>query len=158
MVAGVRSRNVTGTLDIRLAPWPEAPFTITNRNNPPSADRALVGDSQTGRLMGDYSNDNLPIIPRVVALGVHVHQGDFGPINVWLNTAFSASLVWLTVTGLASWWIRRPKGHLGVPPKRSVLWRWPLATAVLALCVILPIFGASVVAVSVIDKLMRLKM
>lgn len=153
LVADVRTRHVKGTLDIKLAPLPEAPFNITNRDNPPSEDRMLIGDGQTAQLTGDYSPADLPMIPRLVALGVHVHQGDFGPINIWLNTAFSLSLVWLAATGLASWWIRRPQGHLGVPPKRGIVWRWPLTAAALTLCLLLPIFGASVVAVLAIDKL-----
>jgi uncharacterized iron-regulated membrane protein len=156
LVAGARIRRVRGTLEVSLAPWPDAPFNITNRDNSPSDDRTIIGDSGTGRLIGDYSPGDLSIVPRLVALGVHVHQGDFGPVNVWLNTAFALSLVWLSATGLASWWVRRPKGHLGVPKKHSVAWRWPLTTSALALCVVLPIFGASVIAVSAINKLMRL--
>jgi uncharacterized iron-regulated membrane protein len=156
LVAEARQRGVKGTLAIRLAPWPGAPFNITNRNNPPAEDRVIVGHSETGRLIGDYSNDSLPIIPRVVALGVHVHQGDFGPLNVWVNTAFALSLLWLTATGLASWWTRRPKGRLGVPPKLVIAWRWPMTATALALCVALPIFGASVVAVACTERLVRL--
>ena len=156
LVAEARKRYVRGTLDIRLAPWPDAPFTLTNRNNPPSEDRAVVGDSQTGRVIGNYSNKDLPAIPRLVALSVHVHQGDFGPINVWINTAFAISLIWLSVTGVASWWVRRPRGTSGVPPKRAVQWRWPVKVAAFTVCVVLPIFGASVAAVAGVDRLMRL--
>ena len=32
----------------------------------------------------------------------------FGRANQWLNTAVSACLVWLSITGLLSWWWRRP--------------------------------------------------
>lgn len=155
LVATARSRNVSGTLDVKLAPWPDAPFNITNRNNPPGEDRAIIGDSRTGRLFGDYANKDLPMIPRLVALGIHVHQGDFGAANVWINTAFALSLIWLTATGLASWWVRRPRGRLGVPPKKAVAFGWPAKIAALAVCLILPIFGASVVAVVGFDRLFR---
>jgi uncharacterized iron-regulated membrane protein len=155
LVATARSRNVSGTLDIKLAAWPDAPFNITNRNNPPSEDRAIIGDSRNGRLVGDYTNKDLPMIPRLVAIGVHVHQGDFGAANVWINTAFALSLIWLSTTGLASWWIRRPSGRLGVPPKRPVAWRWPAKVAAFAVCLMLPIFGASVVALIGVDRLFR---
>jgi len=156
VVAEARKRNVHGTLDIRLGPWADAPFNVTNRNNPPSEDRTIVAKSQTGEVIGNYSNEDLPTIPRIVALGVHVHQGDFGPINVWINTAFAASLIWLSVTGAASWWIRRPKGSLGVPPKRAIELRWPAKVAALTICIVLPIFGASVAVVAGLDRLMKL--
>jgi uncharacterized iron-regulated membrane protein len=157
LVAEARHRNVAGTLDVKLGPWPEAPFNITNRDNPPSEDRALVGSSRTGRLIADYSNHDLPMIPRLVGLGVHVHEGDFGIVNVWINTAFALSLIWLTATGLASWWVRRPRGRTGVPPKRAVAWRWQVKVSALVVCLVLPIFGASVVAVAGVDKMRQLK-
>jgi uncharacterized iron-regulated membrane protein len=156
VVTEARRRNVSGTLDVKLAPWPEAPFNVTNRDNPPSEDRAIVANSRTGRVIADYANGDLPTIPRLVAIGVHVHQGDFGFANVWINTAFAVSLIWLTATGLASWWVRRPKGRTGVPPKRAVVWRWPVTVSALVLCLVLPIFGASVAAAAGVDKILRL--
>ena len=145
-----------GTLDIRLAPWPDPPFNITNRGNPPADDRALMGNSRTGLLTGDYSNDSLPAIPRLAAVGVHVHQGDFGPINIWINTAFALSLVWLTATGLASWWMRRPAGRLGVPPRRTLEWQWPMKTLALLMCIALPIFATSVAIVAGVCRLLQM--
>jgi uncharacterized iron-regulated membrane protein len=156
LVAEARRRNVSGTLDVKLAPWPEAPFNITNRDNPPSEDRTIIGSSRTGQVIGDYTNDDLPVIPRLVALGIHLHQADFGIANLWINTAFALSLIWLTATGLGSWWIRRPKGRTGVPPKRAVAWRWPVKVSALAVCLVLPIFGASVAAMVGVDKIFRL--
>jgi uncharacterized iron-regulated membrane protein len=139
-----------------LAPWPEASFNITNRDNPPSEDRTIIGNSRTGLVTGDYSNGDFPVIPRLVALGIHLHQADFGIANLLINTAFALSLIWLTATGLASWWVRRPKGRTGVPPKRAVVWRWPLKVSALAACLVLPIFGTSVLAVAGVDAILRL--
>ena len=120
IVATARARGVTGTLDIRLAPWPGAPLFITARDGAPVDDRTLLGDAASDQLVGDFRDVELPLIPRLVALGVHVHTGDFGPLNLGLNTAFALSLVWLSITGVVSWWIRRPRRSLGVPsPGRS---------------------------------------
>jgi uncharacterized iron-regulated membrane protein len=157
LVAEVRRRNVSGTLDVKLAPWPEAPFNITNSDNPPSEDRTIIGNSRTGLVTADYSNKDFPMIPRLVALGIHLHQGNFGIANVWINTAFALSLIWLTATGLASWWVRRPKGRSGVPPKRAVTWSWPVTLSALVVCLVLPIFGASVVAAAGVEKMLRLR-
>ena len=156
LVATARIQKLAGTLDIKLAPWPSAPFNISNRDNSPADDRVVIGDRQSGRLIGAYSNDSLPIIPRIVTVGIHVHQGDFGPVNIWINTAFALSLAWMTATGLASWWLRRPAGRLGVPAKRSVEWHLPMKAAALFMCIILPIFGISVAIVAGVDKLITL--
>lgn len=150
-VSAARAAGVHGTLDVRLAPWPNAPLFITNTHVLPSQDRTLLADPSSGAIRGDYSSEQLPAIPRFVALGVHVHQADFGTANVWLNTAFALSLIWLTVTGVLSWWHRRPGGKLAAPPRVRVTLPRPVIIAGVVLCVLLPILGVSVLAVLLID-------
>ena len=150
-VTTARARGVTGTLDVRLAPWPDAPLFITNAHVWPSQDRTLIADPASGVVRGDFRNDDLPAVPRFVALGIHVHQADFGEANVWINTAFATSLVWLTMTGVISWWTRRPKKALGAPPRSTnPLPRFVLAVAVL-LCVLFPLLGLSVLCILLVD-------
>ena len=153
IAAAARASGVTGLLSIKLSPWAGAPVFVTNRAYSLADDRIVVGDATSGRVVGDFGHDDLPLVPRWVATGIHVHQGDFGPINLWLNTAFAASLIWLSATGTVSWWIRRPKGRTGVPPRRSVSWSPPLVATMVVLCALLPIFGASALVVAAIGKL-----
>jgi uncharacterized iron-regulated membrane protein len=84
-----------------------------------------------------------------------VHQGDFGPVNLWLNTAFVLSLLWLTVTGVVSWWIRKPLHGLGIPPKVRMPWPRSLIVSATVMCALLPIFGLSVLIVAAIDRLLQ---
>jgi uncharacterized iron-regulated membrane protein len=153
IVKQARSREVPGTLDIRLAPWIGAPLFVTNRDNSPSEDRTLVAHAKTGEVTGDFHIADLPVIPRLVALGVHLHQGDFGQANLWLNTAFAFSLVWLSITGVASWWIRRPKRKSGIPPKVRAAWPHTLIVVVALMCALMPIFAASVLTAAASDWL-----
>ena len=153
LVAEARDRGFTQALSVRLAPWPGAPLYLSNRNGPPSSDRVLLGDPKTGAVTRDALRSSQPVIPRMVGFGIHVHQGDFGPWNLWMNTAFALSLVWLTVTGVGSWWLRRPKAKLGIPHKVEL--RWPRALVVTAavMCVLFPIFGASVLLALGLERL-----
>ena len=152
---GVRERGVTGAIVIQLSTWQGSPLFVTNRTSSLSDDRIITADVSTGVISSVFRNRDLPIIPRLVAVGIHVHQGDFGPTNLWLNTLLAASLIWLSVTGIISWWIRRPKGKIGAPPKSAN----PLPSGIIvALCltgVLLPIFGLSVVAVGGIRWIAR---
>jgi uncharacterized iron-regulated membrane protein len=157
-VSAARAAGVHGTLDIRLAPWPDAPLFITNMHVWPSADRTVLADASSGAIRADYPDDALPAIPRFVALGVHVHQADFGEANVWLNTAFALSLVWLAVTGVLSWWTRRPRGKLAAPPRvAKALPRFVLAMGI-AGCVVLPLLGMSVLVIFLVDTLFGRRM
>src|SRR4030095_12644078 len=133
-----------------------APWWLTNVHNPPGTDRYIIGDTESGEVVGRYTGSDLPLIPAAVALGIHLHQGDFGPINLWLNTALAIVLVWLSATGLLSWWHRRPKGQLAAPPRVGRRWPRPLVWAPATMRIILPLFGLSVVALAAIDRAVRL--
>jgi len=146
-VAAARRAGIRGTLDIRLAPWPGAQLYMSNTHVLPSQDRTLLADPTAGDIRGDFKNEQIPVIPRLVAMGIHVHQADFGPINVWLNTAFAGSLIWLCITGVLSWWNRRPAGRVSAPPKVGARVPGAVATMVVVACVLMPLFGASVLVI-----------
>lgn len=149
-----RARGVHGTLDIRLSPWNNAGWWLANVHTP-APDHTLQAEPGNGHIATDVTNPELPAIPRFVAFGIHVHQGDFGLVNLWLNTAFVLSLIWLAVTGVTSWWIRRPRGRLGAPPQVAVRWPAGLYAGAIIMCLALPIFGLSVLIVSAGDRLAR---
>jgi uncharacterized iron-regulated membrane protein len=142
-----RERGVTGAIAIQLSPWQGARLFVTNRTSSLSDDRIITADVSTGGISGDFRNRDFPIIPRLVAVGIHVHQGDFGVVNLWLNTLLAVSLIWLSVTGTISWWIRRPGSKMGVPPKSTHPWPSGLVVALAMAGVLLPIFGLSLVAI-----------
>ncbi len=52
------------------------------------------------------------------------------------------------------WWKRRPHGGLGVPPLRHDLPKWKTAMVImLALAIIFPLVGASLILVWALDRL-----
>jgi uncharacterized iron-regulated membrane protein len=153
LVAEARARGITQALSVRLAPWPGAPLYVSNRNGPPSFDRVILGNPKTGEVTRDALRADQPLIPRMVGFGIHVHQGDFGLWNLWMNTAFALSLVWLSVSGVASWWMRRPRGSLGVPRKVALRWPRALIATATVMCLLLPIFGASVLLLLGLERL-----
>lgn len=155
VVRSARDRGVTGALAIQLSPWRDAPLFVTNRTSSLSEDRTVTANAATGVVSGEFRNEDLPIIPRLVAGGIHVHQGDFGPVNLWLNRLLAVSLIWLSVTGTFSWWIRRPRGRLGAPPASPRPWPIGIVVTLALAGVLLPIFGLSVVVITAIGRLMR---
>ena len=62
-----------------------------------------------------------------------------------------------SVSGLVIWWKRRPQGRLGVPPLRHDLPTWKTGVVImLALAVLFPLVGASLIGVWVLDRLLLL--
>lgn len=99
------------------------------------------GHRAAGADWSDY-----PTIARAVSTGVDIHEGSyFGRAGPWINTVFALALVWLCVAGAMAWWMRRPAGSAGVPPRSSAPWpRW-WKVGLAAMAVAMPLLGLSLV-------------
>ena len=95
-------------LSIRLSPWAGAPCLRDQPRVQPGGRshhrRRRYQRSRRGRL----SSRRPPLIPRLVATGIHVHQGDFGPVNLVAEHCPRGALIWLSATG-------RCRGGSGAP-------------------------------------------
>jgi uncharacterized iron-regulated membrane protein len=93
-------------------------------------------------------------IVQLAAIGIHVHQGDFGPSNLRLHTLVAVSLIWLSATGIVL-------GGSGARRGRSVSARAPRSVgtiiAVVAMAVLLRIFGLSVAVIAAGSRLARVR-
>ena len=99
-----------------------------------------------GTLLGDQGFGSKPLVDRVIGIGVAAHEGQlFGVANQALGLLTACGLLLLCVSAVVLWWRRRPGGGLGIPAPRvaSFRIRWPLGTAIVALGILLPVFGAS---------------
>ncbi len=122
----------------------------------PSAERTVHVDRYGGQVVSSYGYDDYPALAKVVAQGISVHEGRrFGTLNFWLTAAFCVAVVISCVTGPLMWWRRRPRGagSVGAPRGRMPLAASPLlAVGVVALCLFLPVFGASLLLVLLLDR------
>lgn len=144
VVAEARHNDVVGTLQVRLGAQPNSDWWIHNADSPPGLDRYIIADHYSGETKVFIRGSENPLMARLIDAGVHLHQGDYGALNRWGNTAVAAALIWMTITGLMSWWTRRPKGSLGVPPKLYLKWPRGLVGVAAIACVIFPLLGASI--------------
>ncbi|HWD78178.1 MAG TPA: PepSY domain-containing protein [Kribbella sp.] len=122
----------------------------------PAQERTLHVDQYGGRVVSTYGYQDYPELAKVVAQGIALHEGRrLGLFNFWLTTAFCLGVMFMCVTGPMMWWRRRPKGRaLGAPRGRLPLRTTPgLAALVVALALFLPLFGATLVAVLLLDQL-----
>jgi uncharacterized iron-regulated membrane protein len=148
-----RAQGLSGDLEIKLDPRPESALSLRNRMPRAAQETALAFDRGSGALLVKTTWADYPLIPRVVSTGVDLHEGTFfGRVNQWFNTLVSLALVWMSLTGLLSWWLRRPSGKLAAPPRQATpLPRWAVASGG-ALCVLMPLLGVSVLALWIVDR------
>jgi uncharacterized iron-regulated membrane protein len=124
-----------------------------------SADRPLrtdlTLDGATGRILSRKDFAQRRLVDRIMGYGIAIHEGQlFGIANQLLNVATAGGLVLLTVSSVILWWRRRPGKTLGAPPARA---REGLAVGffgvLVALGILLPLFGISMLAVIGIERL-----
>jgi uncharacterized iron-regulated membrane protein len=134
--------------------------TWTARSDSPNRPlrTTLSMDAATGAVTGRQFFADKPVVDRVVGVGIAAHEGAlFGLPNQLLGLLATTGLVTLSVSAIAMWWKRRPAGAaLGAPKAQAVTPRLAYGVfAVIALIgVLLPLFGATLVAVLLVERLL----
>ncbi len=149
-VSAARDAGAIGRLEIRL----DVPGNIQIRSQTGRSpqDLYLELDRSNAAIVRKEGWRETTWIPRLVALGVDLHQGSFfGRANQVFNTLVAAALVWLAATGFIGWLKRRPQGSLAVPPRRTIPLTRSVKGAAVAACVVMPLFGLSVLVVALAD-------
>jgi uncharacterized iron-regulated membrane protein len=122
----------------------------------PAAERTVHVDRFGGEVVSAYGYEDYPALAKVVSQGIAVHEGRrFGTVSFWLTALFCVAVVVSCVTGPVMWWRRRPRGAgaVGAPRGRMPLASSPLlAVLVVGLAIVLPVFGASLVLVLLLDR------
>lgn len=134
------------------APWTAKSDTA---NRPLRTDLTLDGD--TGRIVTRKDFTQRRLVDRLVGWGVAIHEGQaFGVANQLLNLLTALGLAILSVSGVVLWWRRRPTRVLGAPPAlaRPALARG-FTLFLVALALFLPLFGASLIVVLLVDRVLR---
>jgi uncharacterized iron-regulated membrane protein len=130
-----------------------APVNVRDQHARAPDEVWLQLDGQSGAVLTRVVWKDFPAVPRFVALGVDLHEGTFfGRANQIFNTVVALSLVWLSVTGFIGWYKRRPNGGLAAPPRRDVRFPKTVVGAAAMLCMVLPLLGASVLAIALLDR------
>lgn len=118
-------------------------------------------DPHTGRAVARLDFSGFPLAAKLTTLGIDAHQGTlFGVFNQAVLIAFALGLLFMAGAGYRMWWLRRPRGVLmGAPPARVSWQRLPLAglaaaaAVAVAIGVVLPVFGVSLLVFLLLDSL-----
>ncbi|WP_426246696.1 PepSY-associated TM helix domain-containing protein [Nocardioides sp. LHG3406-4] len=122
----------------------------------PSDERTVHVDQYGGDIVSAYGFDDYPLLAKVVAQGIGLHEGrSLGRVSFWASALMCVGVMFMCVTGPLMWWRRRPRGtSMGAPRGRLPLKASPLLlVGLMGLGVLLPVFGISVLAVLLLDRL-----
>jgi len=118
--------------------------------------RELALDRVTGELLDDQRFADKSALDRAVNIGIAAHEGQlFGLPNQLLGFGTAIGLLTLCISGVVMWWRRRPGGTLGIPAPRVAEFRigLPLEVAIVALGLLVPMLGVSLLFLWIVDRL-----
>lgn len=147
------TRSVEPGYSITLPSSADGVYTIAVFADDPRNDATLHVDQYTGKVLVDVRWQDYNGVARATEVGVMLHEGKmFGPLNQIIVLLICLMILLGSVSGLVMWWKRRPEGGLGVPPLRHDLPKWKTAIVIMvALGVVFPLVGVSLLAVWVLD-------
>ncbi len=121
----------------------------------PSEEQTVHVDQYGGTVVATYGFDDYPVLARVVSQGIGLHEGrSLGLVSFWGAALLCLGVLFLAVTGPLMWWRRRPAAarSIGAPRGRMPVRSPVLLVGLVALGVLLPVFGASLMLVLVLDQ------
>lgn len=115
----------------------------------------LTVDATNGEIVTRDGFTDRHLIDKVVAVGIAAHEGRlFGCPNQLLGLLTALGLILMSFSGVILWWRRREPGTLGTPhPAALPRFSWGLLALVILLGICLPLFGASLLVVLVLEWL-----
>ncbi|WP_419901381.1 PepSY-associated TM helix domain-containing protein [Kiloniella sp.] len=122
----------------------------------PTGDQTVHVDQYTGKVIGEVGFEDYSLMAKSMAVGIALHQGDMGWWNTVLNALFCLAMIFLCVSGIIMWWMRRPKGagRLVAPPPPTDLPLWKGAVFImLLLSLAFPLVGITLLTVMALDLL-----
>jgi uncharacterized iron-regulated membrane protein len=122
----------------------------------PGLEKTVHVDQFGGQVVSTYGYHDYPRLAQAVSQGIALHEGRrFGLLNFWVTLTFCLGVIVLCVTGPWMWWRRRPSGGGISAPRGKLPMRqtWWVVLLLIALGAFLPLFGASLVIVLLLDQL-----
>ncbi|SEM88575.1 Uncharacterized iron-regulated membrane protein [Pseudomonas sp. ok272] len=129
-------------------------FTVAVFADDPRNDATLHVDQYSGKVLADVRWEQYGNVARATEVGVMLHEGKmFGTVNQIIVLLICLMILFSAVSGVVIWFKRRPQGTFGIPPLRHDLPTWKAGVVImLALAVVFPLVGASLIVVGLLDR------
>ncbi len=150
------ARGVSGGYTLVLPATPGAPYLVATQVVRAQDARAITIDAGSGAVVQDIDWRHFGAGAKAVEWGIATHQGqEYGEVNRLLMLAGCLSLLLLCLTGPILWWKRRKDGRLSAPPAASLRAGRVVAGWMLALGLLFPLTGLSMLAALAGEWLVR---
>lgn len=154
-LAMAATQGVAGPIEVRPPRGADGVYFIRSRQDVPMERVEVHIDQYSGTVLSRVGFEDYPTLAALISGGIAFHEGRlYGTLNLVQNLIAATLGVLLAVSGFVAWWMRRPKGSLGVPqvPERFSV-SWGLGVLIAVLAILFPLMGASLILVLLLDWL-----
>lgn len=142
-------QKLPGYLAVELPPFPHGAIHVRNRTKQGRNEVHYHLDVFTAKPVNITRWEDLPAAQKVVATGINLHEGQLlGRTTQILSTALACTFMLMSGAGVVMWWKRRPEGRRDWPkPVPTPPLPRALKVTMLALSVLMPLFGISLLGI-----------
>jgi uncharacterized iron-regulated membrane protein len=135
--------------------WTISADTMSGDIKNPLEDRTVHLDQYTGEKLADIGFADYSALGKAMAAGIALHQGDAGVVNLVFNVVFCLTVLFMAVSGVIMWWLRRPKGVVRVvaPPALNLPFWKGMTPVILVLSLLFPLSAVALIFVLLLDWL-----
>ncbi|MFL0088867.1 PepSY domain-containing protein [Tenacibaculum maritimum] len=154
MVIIAKQQQLKGITSIGLPKTSKGTFSVSNKTYDLASQKMLHFDQYSGKLIKQHNWSDVGVLMRGRMWVMAFHQGQFGTWNWWVMFSLAIILTIMSLSALASYLLRKRKGHWGVPkvPSKFKVEKGIIFILIL-LGVILPTFGISLILITLINTL-----
>lgn len=158
IVDKVLESELPGEITISLPQSEAGLFSVHNINfADQSSQKAIHYDQYSGEEIASQNWSDVGWLMRARMWAMAFHQGQFGWWN-WLLVLFTAfGLLFLSVSAIVAYFLKKQTGEWGVPSPKSYNVGLPFYAAVVVLGLFLPLFGLSAVIIYAIQLVHKWK-
>ncbi|WHP43316.1 PepSY domain-containing protein [Lysinibacillus boronitolerans] len=156
----INSMNIAKPYSIIYPSNGEGVYTVAKASNSgvtgldvkPTAEATMYFDQYSGKFIDQVNYDDYGLLAKFFTWGIPLHEGHlFGWPNKLLNLVVCLAFLAVIVWGIRTWILRRKKGELSAPPQISHKISMPFIIFLVILGIMMPLFGASLIAVALIE-------
>jgi uncharacterized iron-regulated membrane protein len=146
--------NLKGTITISLPKTPQSVTSISNRSLWLNDQQVIHLDQYSGAIIKQYTWQDVGVLMDIRQVAMRLHQGEYSAVNWWFVLLIVTLFTVSTTAGLISYLYRKPVGQWGTIriPQRFIVGKSVL-TLILGLAILFPLFGASLLVLSLIKIL-----
>ncbi len=154
MVKKANALGLKGQVTIGLPKAKEGTYSISNQTSDLEKMTMQYYDQYTGQILYQATWSDIGILMKGRLWAMAFHQGQFGWWNWLLILVTAIALLTMSLTGILSYLARKQKGSWSIPKvSDKIVLDKVLVGGILLLGILLPLFGASVILIWVIEKI-----